>query len=340
MPVNPFPRVSIIILNWNGWRDTIECLESLYRISYPNYDVVVVDNGSKDDSIVKIKEYADGKIVVNSKFFKYNPNNKPIKVFEISEEKAKRGKFNRSLYEKFDVDRRMILIKNRDNYGFTGGNNVGIKFALSVLNSDYVLLLNNDTVVDKEFLINMVEFMEEYSSAGAINPRILYYDSPHLINSVGGKINSLLGTGSNIGIYEDSEKFTQVAEVDYAYGACMMIKSKGLIDSSLFDESFFIIMEEADLCVRMRARGYRVFYYPYAKIYHKEGISGEHSPTKTYYSHRNRMMFVYKHYTSKRIFLVIPIIMSVGLGSAIKALIIDKNPDIAKAIIMAYVDIF
>lgn len=64
------PRVSIIILNWNGWKDTIECLESLYRIDYPNYDVIVVDNGSQDDSIQKIKEYAKGKIKVNSKFFK------------------------------------------------------------------------------------------------------------------------------------------------------------------------------------------------------------------------------------------------------------------------------
>ena len=77
-----FPRVSIIILNWNGWRDTIECLESLYRITYPNYDVIVVDNGSRDDSVQKIKEYCEGKIEVNSKFFKYDPSNKPTKVFE------------------------------------------------------------------------------------------------------------------------------------------------------------------------------------------------------------------------------------------------------------------
>ncbi|WP_342452635.1 glycosyltransferase family 2 protein [Thermococcus stetteri] len=69
-----FPRVSIIILNWNGWKDTIECLESLYRITYPNYDVILVDNASKDDSVQKIKEYAEGKIKVNSKFFEYNPH--------------------------------------------------------------------------------------------------------------------------------------------------------------------------------------------------------------------------------------------------------------------------
>lgn len=63
------PNVSIIILNWNGWQDTVECLESLYQITYPNYDVIVIDNGSKDESIKKIKEWAKGKITVKSKFF-------------------------------------------------------------------------------------------------------------------------------------------------------------------------------------------------------------------------------------------------------------------------------
>ena len=64
------PHVSIIILNWNGWRDTIECLESVYRITYPNYDIIIADNGSEDDSIKKIKDYTEGNLEVSSKFFK------------------------------------------------------------------------------------------------------------------------------------------------------------------------------------------------------------------------------------------------------------------------------
>jgi len=63
------PRVSIIILNWNGWEDTIECLESLYQITYPNYDVIIVDNGSEDESLEMIRKYCQGKIRVESKFF-------------------------------------------------------------------------------------------------------------------------------------------------------------------------------------------------------------------------------------------------------------------------------
>ena len=168
-----FPRVSIIILNWNGWKDTIECLESLYKITYPNYDVIVVDNGSKDDSVEKIKAYANGEIKVESKFFKYNPKNKPIKVFEVSEEDARYGRFKRTLYNKFDVNRRMILIRNKDNYGFTGGNNIAIQFALNVLNPDYVLLLNNDTVVDRNFLSELVKVAESDNRIGVLQPKIL-----------------------------------------------------------------------------------------------------------------------------------------------------------------------
>ena len=86
-----YPRVSIIILNWNGWKDTIECLESIYQITYQNYDVIVVDNGSKDDSVQKIKEYCEGKIKVESKFFEYDPSNKPIYVLEYTREQAEKG---------------------------------------------------------------------------------------------------------------------------------------------------------------------------------------------------------------------------------------------------------
>ena len=70
----------MLFLNWNGWQDTIECLESIYQNDYPNYDVIVVDNDSNDESVDKIKEYCNGKIKVESPFFRYDPHNKPIKL--------------------------------------------------------------------------------------------------------------------------------------------------------------------------------------------------------------------------------------------------------------------
>ncbi|AEH25423.1 glycosyl transferase, group 2 family protein [Pyrococcus yayanosii CH1] len=268
-----FPRVSIIILNWNGWKDTIECLESLYRITYSNYDVIVVDNGSKDDSVQKIKEYAEGKIKVNSKFFDYNPNNKPIKVFEVSEDDARRGKFNRPLYEKFDVDRRMILIKNKDNYGFTGGNNIGIKFALSVLNPEYVLLLNNDTVVDRNFLRNLLEDMpKKKNRIGIVSPKVLKYHNPSIIDSTGHIFNGIMiiDRGKNeidVGQYDNKNL------VLGAIAAAALYKKDMILQIGLFDETFETNYEDAEYSWRANKFGWLGIYIPTSVVYHKRGAT-------------------------------------------------------------------
>ena len=73
-------------MNWNGWKDTIECFESLYQINYYNFDVIVVDNDSHDESLEKIRDYASGRINVISDFLEYNSNNKPIKILEYTNE--------------------------------------------------------------------------------------------------------------------------------------------------------------------------------------------------------------------------------------------------------------
>ncbi len=94
------PRVAIVILNWNGWLDTIECLESVYQMQYPVYDVIVIDNGSENNSIEKIKEYADGKIHVDSPFFTYAEDNKPIDYIEYTrQETESEGTHGKSLLE-------------------------------------------------------------------------------------------------------------------------------------------------------------------------------------------------------------------------------------------------
>ena len=85
-------QVSIIVLNWNGWRDTLECLESLYKINYDNYNVILIDNGSIDESIEKIVEYCDGKIEIKSHFFSYNKENKPIGIVEYAKNSHANGK--------------------------------------------------------------------------------------------------------------------------------------------------------------------------------------------------------------------------------------------------------
>ncbi|WP_099212387.1 glycosyltransferase family 2 protein [Thermococcus henrietii] len=296
------PRVTIIILNWNGWRDTIECLESVYRITYPNYDVIVVDNGSSDNSIKNIKEYASGRMQVNSKFFEYNPYNKPIKVFEISENDAKHGRFNKkALYEKCDIDRRMILIKNKNNYGFAGGNNIGMKFALSTLNPDYILLLNNDTVVDPHFLDELVNVAENDEKIGITGPKIYYYDynsRNDVINFTGADLVLWRGTEKRYGFNEvDQGQWNKLMSVDKIEGSCMLIKKEVLEKIGLFDERFFCYWEETDLDFRTKREGYTLVYVPTAKIWHKVAASsgGPKSSFFIYHMIRNRFWFLKKN---------------------------------------------
>ena len=151
-----WPKVAIIILNWNGWEDTIECLESVFRISYPNHKVIVVDNGSTDSSMEKIKNWADGKLEVLTPgpahhlyHLSHPPVKKPIPYVYYTREEAEKGG-NFTIEEKITLPYPLILIQTDENLGFAGGNNVGIKYTLCNKNIDYLLLLNNDIVVDKK----------------------------------------------------------------------------------------------------------------------------------------------------------------------------------------------
>ena len=158
------PHVSIIILNWNGWRDTIECLESIYQLNYPNYHVIVVDNNSKDNSIKKIKDYCSGNLEIQSQYIKYKKMNKPIKIVEYSNQDNENINNSASEYSNSNSNSslRLYLILNDKNYYFVKGNNIGITFSIKNLKTDCILLLNNDTVVESDLLLELVNIKNYY----------------------------------------------------------------------------------------------------------------------------------------------------------------------------------
>jgi len=229
--------------------------------------------------VQKIREYCEGKIEVNSKFFKYDPGNKPIKVFEISEDDARRGKFNRPLYEKFDPDRRLILIKNKDNYGFAGGNNVGIKFALRCLNSNYILLLNNDTVVDPNFLTEMINIVSNNKNIGICGPKIYYYNEPKRIWRAGGEFNFWIGMVKGKGDGEmDYGQYNGISEEKFVDGCCILLSKEVLINVGLLDKTFFFGFEDVDICIRATKSGFKVLYISQSRIWHKVSATLKNYP--------------------------------------------------------------
>jgi GT2 family glycosyltransferase len=194
---------------------------------------------------------------------------------------------------------RVILLENGRNLGYAGGNNAGIRYALEHYRPGYVLVLNNDTIVDREFLDGLVRALESDDNAGIAGPKVRFYHDPEKINAAGARLVWPLGIAKNIGIGEhDDDRFNAGREVDCIYGCGFLIKSQVIEEVGLLDENFFILLEETDWCLRTRKAGYRILYVPDSVIYHKEGISGRtQTPASVYYGHRNRLLLIKKNYS-------------------------------------------
>lgn len=335
------PRVSIIILNWNGCRDTVECLESLYRISYPKYDVILVDNGSKNGSLEAIEKYAEGLMVVESKFFKFSLDNKPIKVWECTKDGAEGGERPGKDLLNMPPNRRLLVIKNDKNYGFAEGNNIGIRYALKYLNPDYALLLNNDTVVDTAFLRELVDVAESDLSIGFAGPKVFYYDfnSRNDVISVAG-VDLLMNRGyyHRIGAGEvDLGQYDQVRIVDFVEGSCLLAKSQALRDVGLLNSRYFAYWEETDLCVRGHEIGYRSAFVPKSRIWHKVSSSAP-STMKTYYMTRNRLWFMRQHANKKELISFLAYFFTCYLFGTIRGHIFKRDVEGLKSFLKGVMD--
>jgi GT2 family glycosyltransferase len=269
------PKVAIVILNWNGWKNTVECLESLYQNTYPKYEIILVDNGSKDGSIQKIEEYAEGKLGVESKFFSYDLTTKPLKIVKPP------VKVPSDFYKK------LVLVENPINYGFVKGVNLGLQLAQKQ-SADYVLLLNNDIVVDKSFLCEMVTQAEKIPQFGIGGPTIYYYDRPTTIDFAGENLTLWRVKGK-----ENRRKLANPVQVDKIEGSCMLIKVAVLDTVGLLYPKYWAYWEETDLCFRAKKAGFKIVYIPEAKIWHKvaSSIGGEGNLKRQYYLNRNRILF-------------------------------------------------
>ncbi len=316
--INDAPRVSIVILNWNGWEDTVECLESLFLIDYSNYQIIIVDNGSQDQSIERIRDFVHGKLEIKSSFTSHIPS-KHYKIIEFTLKEIGRdisiNKVN------LDDTGQIILIKSEKNYGFAEGNNIGIRFALNYLNPDYVLLLNNDTFVETKFLQKLVGIAETDETIGIVGPKVCYYHKPEIINSAGVLMDWSSGIGINLGIGEmDMGQFDKTLDLDALIGVCLLIKTSLFKKIGYLDKKFFLLLEETDLCIRAKKSNFRVIFHPKSKVYHKEGFSGRLNPSSLYFTSRNRLFLIRKHQpTSKTLIYMVRICLRAILDSVFYA---------------------
>lgn len=317
-------KVLIVILNWNGWKDTIECLESIFRIDYNNYAVVVCDNKSEDDSLEYIKKWADGNLNVWTspmnplRIHSFPVVDKPILYREVSREAVE------SLEEQ-QINVPLTLIQTDSNLGFAGGNNVGIKYALARDNCKYVWLLNNDTVVDKISLTKQLERYLSSENPGICSSTLLYYDSPKVIQALGGaKYYLWLGYTQHIG---QNEKFNTnfdwrsiEKKIDYPVGASMLVSREFLESVGLLCEEYFLYFEEIDWSIRAKSKGYNLLYAHDSIIYHREGASTgasnnalqKKSFSSDYYLMRNKIIITKKYFKYALLIVYSSIIFSIA----------------------------
>lgn len=301
-------RVYLVILNWNGWKDTIECLESVFRSDYKYFKVVVCDNGSTDGSINQIKSWAEGILDVDMStrgalhHLTPTPLLKPLKYIEYDRLTAEGGG---NLYD--DDDASLVLIQTGDNLGYAGGNNVGLRYVLAKNDFDYVWLLNNDTVVERNALKAMVNRMKLLPHTGMCGSTLLYYHAPSQIQAMGGATyNKWFGTKSHIGAFEQASAHINVEEVEstmvYVIGASMLVSKYFLNEIGLLSEEYFLYCEEIDWAFRAKGK-FDLTYAVDSIVYHKEGAStgasnlnaNTKSEISEYYSIRNRIIFTRKY---------------------------------------------
>lgn len=196
--------------------------------------------------------------------------------------------------ERYNEFENLTLIRNKDNLGFAGGNNTGIRKALAE-GYDYILLLNNDTVVDPEMVASLYRYADAKTMTTA---KMYYYDAPDVLWYAGGCIDYNKALACHFGKDEkDHGQYDAVKAVSFVTGCCMFIPKQIIEAVGLMDEKLFLYCEDMAYCLRVSEKGYQMVYVPEAKLRHRVGLSsgGDYSPLSVYYCNRNRF-YLLKQY--------------------------------------------
>ncbi len=295
----------VVILNWNGWADTIACLTTLFASRGVRYRVVVCDNHSTDQSLARIADWADGRITPA-------PPPHPRLAALLRQHGVRPGvtRLSRAQAEAGGCpdDSALVLIDNEANLGFAAGNNVGLRYALRQPDMDCVWLLNNDTLVAPDCLHAMRETLALAGDVGVCGSIIHFFDHPEVIQAIGGNsFNFTTGiAGQSVGRYQHEDErphaSTQIDSIDYLSGCSMLIPRAALEQVGLLNDAYFLYYEEIDWFTRNQRR-YPTLVADQAHLYHREG-SAIGSPTtgrrasrlSDHHMFRSRVLFMCRYF--------------------------------------------
>jgi GT2 family glycosyltransferase len=244
------PRVAGLVLNYNGCEVTLLTLESLVGLDYPALDLVVIDNGSTDNSRAAITA-------------------------------------------RFPSVRQLPVAENR---GISWGINHGLRWALDE-KYDYVLIMNNDIEVAPDLLSCMVACAESDPGIGCVGPKAYYYYDRERLWSAGGLLRFRESVTRERGDRElDRGQYDRDEEVPYVNGCAMLARREALERTGLWDPVYYVGVEDADWCVRMKRAGFRCWYAHRARLWHMISHSlGVYRPSRTFHTGRSSAIFLRKY---------------------------------------------
>jgi len=265
------PSVTIILLNYNGAEDTILCLESLKNIVYIQYKIVIVDNNSNDNSLLTIETYL--KLKDYNDFIIFTS---PMQAME------NQGK-----------QKKITLLETGHNGGYGHGNNIGIKYALKN-DVDYILLLNNDTVVDSNFLEPLIQMCEEDKNIGIASGQIFFEDRPDVFWFNGGTYNNCTGKLKHIDYNTINNGQTPPPKITFITGCLWLIPKYVFARVGYINEEYFMYVEDLEFSKRVLDAGYKLKVSNKSHIFHKVGGSsgGEITSFSMYWRTKNIIKFM------------------------------------------------
>lgn len=294
MPDRGGAHVAVILLNYNGWQDTVACVRSLiacHRREVATLSIVVCDNASPNGSLAHLER----------ELFEICRHSVPPSVWQWQQQCRSDIINAAGARAEATAADTLVLIDNQGNLGFAAGCNVGLRWAMA-RGASHLWLLNNDTEVAPDALQALVTRLDAAPDIGMCGSKLVYFDHRDMVQARGGAtFHRAWAQGAHIGVGEsasapDDAKAVE-AQMDYVVGASMMVSRAFVERVGLMTEDYFLYYEELDWAMRGRAAGFRLAYAADSVVYHKEGatIGTSHrqrsSSLAMRYLSRNRLLF-------------------------------------------------
>jgi GT2 family glycosyltransferase len=299
------PAVAVILVNWNAWRDTVECLDSILAQSHSRFHIFVADNASGDDSVEQIAGWC-AQPRAETAWRRHSGAGRHTDAAPAPAVGCRVAPESEQPLPAAAPGCRVSLIRCAGNRGFAAGCNAGVR-AASLQAFDYFWFLNNDTVIDRDALAALLRRAQQEPRPGMVGSTVRYYDQPDIVQALGGARLDLerggsrhLGEGQRLDQFDAGQAAAVERDMAYVFGASMLVSADFIRQVGLMQEDYFLYFEEIDWALRGRER-YGLGYAADSHVFHKSGASSSKviPVFSAGYFYRNRIRFISRFFPQR-----------------------------------------